>query len=107
MLIATNVLLIDLFKLFWLYWYNQNNLAWLIGKEFYDKFFPTITEYFLGVCMCVCVCVCVCVYVCVLCVFTSIYCEVLIFLKQLEWQWTDQRHVEDVSFLRQVPSSLL
>ena len=35
----TSVLLIDLFMLFWLYWYNQNNLRWSVEKEFYGKFF--------------------------------------------------------------------
>ena len=28
----TKKLLIDLFKFFWSYWYNKNNLAWSIGK---------------------------------------------------------------------------
>ena len=46
---------------------------------------------------------CVCV-----CVFMSIHREGFICLDQLTCQGTDQRYcVEDVSFLRQVPSSLL
>ena len=41
------------------------------------------------------------------CEFTSIHREVFIFLEHLKCQETDQRCVEDVSFLCQVPSSLL
>ena len=61
-------------------------------------------------CVCVCVCVvCVCVCVCArMFVCTSIHLEGFICLVQLECQGTDQRCcVEDVSFLYQVPSSLL
>ena len=57
--------------------------------------------------ICVCVCGCVCVCVC-LCVCKSIHRESFICLDQLECQGTDQRYyVEDVSFVCQVPSSLL
>ena len=50
-------------------------------------------------------CVCLCVYVCV---FTSIHREDFICLDHLEYQGTEQRYcVEDISSLRQVPSSLL
>ena len=57
----------------------------------------------VGGCGCVCVGVCVCV-----CLFTSIQREDFICLGQLECQGTGQRYcVEDISFLCQVPSSLL
>ena len=62
-------------------------------------------------CVCVCVCVCVrvrmCVCVCV-CVCVSIHPEGFICLGQVGYQETDQGcYVEDVTFLCQVPSSLL
>ena len=66
----------------------------------------------VGVCGCVCGCGvggcgCVGVGVCV-CLFTSIQREDFICLGQLECQGTGQRYcVEDISFLCQVPSSLL
>ena len=79
-----------------------------------------ISKLIVYVCVCVCVCgcgvggcgcvgvgVCVCVCVCV-CLFTSIQREDFICLGQLECQGTGQRYcVEDISFLCQVPSSLL
>ena len=54
--------------------------------------------------VCVCVCVCVCVSMCVF-VFTSIHREDFI-CPSLEFQETDQRCDEDISFLCQVPSLL-
>ena len=49
------------------------------------------------------VCVCVCA-----CVFVYIHREGVIYLKQFKYQGTDQQCcIEEVSFLRQVPSSLL
>ena len=73
--------------------------------------FVVLVSTCVCVCMCVCVCACVCVCVCVcarMFVCTSIHPEGFICLVQLECQGADQRCcVEDVSFLYQVPSSLL
>ena len=65
----------------------------------YKKIVYVINHKLLSQYVCVCVCVCV---------FTSIHCEGFICLDQLECQGTDQQcYVKDVSFLCQVPSSLL
>ena len=33
-----SVLIMDLFKLFWLHWYNQNNIAWSLGMIYCRMF---------------------------------------------------------------------
>ena len=69
------------------------------GSPIIQKQIVQSTEVFLNICVFLCARVCV---------FMSIHLEGFICLKQQDCQGTDQRcYVEDVSFLCQVPSSLL
>ena len=60
------------------------------------------------VCLCVYICVCMCLYMCVLKFIYRVCLTGFICLDQLKCQGTDQRWCAwDISFLWQVPSSLL